>query len=94
MDFFERVFQKNPAIVSRKVGDEYILVPIRDNVGDMENLYTLNEVGAFIWEKIDGKRTVNQIAQLLLNEFEAEETAARNDVKDFFNDLLENSAVF
>ena len=43
-------FVKDPNIVSRKIAGEVILVPIRKNVGDLESIYTLNEVAARIWE--------------------------------------------
>ena len=35
MDFLEKVYKKSDSIVSRKIADEFILVPIRQNVGDL-----------------------------------------------------------
>ena len=49
-DYLERCFKKDPNMVSRKIADEVILVPIRQNVGDLESIYTLNEVATRIWE--------------------------------------------
>jgi hypothetical protein len=37
----EKCYQKDPNIVSRKIADEFILVPIKQNVGDLESIYTL-----------------------------------------------------
>ena len=54
------IYQKSPDIVSRKIVDGMILVPIRRRVGEVESLYTLNEVGARIWELIDGRRRVSR----------------------------------
>lgn len=70
MDFGEKVYKKNDSFVFRKIADEYILVPIRQNVGDLESIYTLNEVAARIWELIDGKMKVEGIKEKLIEEFE------------------------
>ena len=56
MDFLNTVYKKSDSIVSRRIADEFILVSIRQNVGDLESIYTLNETAARIWELIDGKR--------------------------------------
>ena len=61
MDFDEKVYKKSDSIVSRKIADEFILVPIRQNVGDMESIYALNETSARIWELIDGKIKVRDM---------------------------------
>ena len=87
MNYLEKCFDKSPNIVSRKIADEYILVPIRQNVGDLENIYTLNEVGAFIWELIDGKRQLKEIKERIVEEFEVSEEEAENDLIDFIQQL-------
>src|SRR3990167_6390319 len=87
MDFLERCYQKDQAVVSRKIADEVILVPIRKNVGDLESIYTLDEVGARIWELIDGKRKVKEIKDILISEFDAQEDMVISDIKDFISQL-------
>ena len=83
MNYLEKCFEKDPNIASRKIADEYILVPIRHNVGDLENIYTLNEVGAFIWVLIDGKRQLKEIKERIVEEFEVSEEEAENDLIEF-----------
>ena len=78
---------KNPDIVFRRIADELILVPIRQSAGDMGNIYTLNEVGARVWELIDGKRTVREIQELIVNEFEVSPESAEEDLKEFLRSL-------
>lgn len=81
------VYQKSADIVSRKIVDEMILVPIRRRVGDVESLYTLNEVGARIWELIDGKRSIQDIRDCLLQEFAANEAEAEADLLTLLEQL-------
>jgi len=89
VNYLERCYQKNPDIVSRKIADEYILVPIRQNVGDLESIYTLNEVAARIWELIDGKRKVKEIKDKIVEEFEVTPEEAEKDLTDLLQKLEE-----
>ena len=81
------VYHQNPEVVARKVSDEFILVPLSDDIADMDSIYTMNEVGAFIWENINGQRTVNDIVNEVLSEFEVSPDEAKNDVVVFFEDI-------
>jgi hypothetical protein len=80
MDFLEKVYKKSDSIVSRKIGDEFILVPIKQDVGDLESIYTLNETAARIWELIDGKIKVRDIKERIVQEFEITPTEAERDL--------------
>jgi hypothetical protein len=73
-------YQKSESIVFREIAGEMILVPIRQNVGDLESIYTLNETAAFMWGLIDGRRTVREIRDAVIAEYEVEEGEAEQDV--------------
>ena len=88
-----RSYRRSKDIVSRKIADEMVLVPISNNIGDMENIYTLNDIGARIWELLDGTIQVNDIACLIAQEFEVDETQAQADVEDFLKSLEEIKAL-
>lgn len=55
MQTLDRVYQKNQNFVFRQIDDETLLVPIKDNVGDLGAIYNLNQVAAFVWQHLDGK---------------------------------------
>ena len=82
------IYERNERVVSRKIVDELILVPIRKNVADMETLYTLNEVGARVYELVDGRRPVEEIVERVVSEFEVERATAEADVREFLGQLL------
>jgi len=82
---------RSSSVVTRKTGNEYVLVPVTDNIADMDSVYTLNETGAFIWEQIDGSRTIAEIIALLTVEFDIDDDSAKEDIIDFLtkmNDYL------
>jgi hypothetical protein len=85
------LIDKKKNIISKKINNEYILVPLTGNVANMKSLYTLNETAAFLWEKIDGTKTINQLAEEIVQEFDVEIKEAIFDTNNFIykiNELL------
>lgn len=89
----DAVFVKNEQVVSRKIVDELILVPMRKDVADMETLYTLNEVGARVYELIDGERPLRDIVSVVLEEFDVTAEQAESDVQEFIAQLVEIESI-
>ncbi|OIP28964.1 MAG: hypothetical protein COW04_11000 [Deltaproteobacteria bacterium CG12_big_fil_rev_8_21_14_0_65_43_10] len=87
MDFTEKIYKKDDSIVYRKIADEFIMVPIRQNVGDLESIYTLNETAARIWELIDGKVKVRKIKERIVEEFEVTPEEAEKDIIEHLRQL-------
>jgi len=83
----ESVYSHSPNIVTRKTGNEYILVPVANNIADMNSVYTLNESGAFIWELIDGKRNTGEIINALTLEYDIDNASAARDVFSFLENM-------
>jgi hypothetical protein len=87
MDLLLKVYSKSDSIVFRKIGDEFILVPIRHNVGDLDSIYTLNETAARIWELIDGKRSLLEIKSMMVEEFDVPVAEAEKDLIEHLQQL-------
>lgn len=86
-------YKKDPSIVFREIAGEMILVPIRQNVGDLESIYTLNETAARVWELLDGQRTLREIRDELVQEFEVEADQAQQDLVELLEQLESVGAV-
>ena len=78
---------RSPSIVTRKTGNEYVLVPVTNNIADMNSVYTLNETGAFIWELIDGKKNVGDLIDALITEYNIERETATSDAFSFIDNM-------
>jgi hypothetical protein len=89
----EQSYKRNENYVFRRIENETILVPIKDNVGDMNCIYNLNEVGAFIWQNIKCKHSVADLKDMILSEFEVTESQAEADLDEFVKDLKEIEAI-
>jgi len=93
LDYLEKRYTKDPNIVSRKIADEFILVPIKQKAGEVDSIYTMNEVGSRIWELIDGEKPLSEIRDVLVNEFEVNTEETEEDLIEFFQKLEQIGAV-
>ena len=93
MEAFDKIYKKNDSFVFRKIEDETLLVPLKDNVGDMGFLYNLNEVGSFIWQRMDSGEPLRDILDKILQEFDVSCEQAQTDLCEFIRDLEEIGAI-
>ena len=93
MDILDKIYKKSDSIVSRKIADEFILVPIRQNVGDLESIYTLNAVASHIWELIDGKSKTKEIREKIVEEYEVAPREAEKDLIEHLQQLEKINAI-
>jgi len=75
------------------VSGEHILVPLASRGADIDSIFNLNATGTFIWEKIDGRRTVAEIIDLMAADFQVPADQASRDGEEFFAQLLEARAI-
>jgi hypothetical protein len=83
-------FRPSGDVVSRVIGGEIIIVPLASGVADLDKeLFTLNQTGLAVWTKLDGSRTVEQVAGEVAREFDAPEDTIRADVIELVSELFE-----
>ena len=83
----ENVYRRIDDVVCRRVGTESILVPIRQNVGDLDYIYTLSDVAARIWELLDGTRSLGAVIAAICDEYDVSREQATADVVELVSDL-------
>ena len=76
-------------VVAREIESEIVIVPLTAGIGNMEDeLYTFNPTGRAIWKKLDGQRTLKDVAELLGKEFDPPLSEIERDVLGFASELL------
>ena len=75
--------------VLRNIVDEYILMPVGDNIAEFKGTILLNEVSALIWEKLQNPVSKEDLLQAVLDEFEVERSVAAADLDDLLTTLRE-----
>lgn len=75
-------------VVAREIEGEILIVPLVSGIGDAEDeLYTLNETGQAIWQKLDGQQTLGAVAAALAEEFNTPLADLEKDVLGFVGEL-------
>lgn len=88
------VYVKSEGFVEKAIGAEKVLVPLTDNVANMNQVYNLNEVASFIYDTIDGQKTISQVHEALMNNYEVNQDQALNDITFFINDMVNRGVLF
>jgi len=90
----DALYAPSADVVAREIEDELIIVPITAEIGDLEDeLFTLNETGRDIWNRLDGKRTLREIAAELADEYAAAPGEVEEDVSGLLGELLKRRIV-
>ena len=78
--------------VTRQIAEETLVVPVAGGVGDLDAIYTLNEVAAHIWKIVDAPISVDRIVEEICQEFDVPADQAARDVVTFL-DALESAGL-
>ncbi|MFA6011551.1 MAG: PqqD family protein [Desulfobacteraceae bacterium] len=82
-----KIYKQIDDVVARVIAGEKLIVPVRGNLADMQNIFTVDEVGSFIWDSINGKRSMEDIVALISDEFDVAESEAAADLREFLESL-------
>jgi len=80
-------YQRNPDFIFRKIVDEAVLVPIHQNIVNMDCIYTLNEVATFIWDAVEQPTYQDALADALLLEYDADPDVLEADLTRFLSEM-------
>ena len=75
--------------VTRRIADETIIVPVVGGVGDLDAIFTLNDVGSHIWRLIEQPTTVDAIVGDVVRTFDVPRDRAERDVLEFLDRLAD-----
>ncbi len=82
---FSILQQLKSKFVARNVSNELVLVPLTGNVAQMNEMFTLNETACFIWENCEKVDTLQQMCDLMLENFDVDADMALADIKNFLS---------
>jgi hypothetical protein len=88
-----RIFRKITSVSTRTIGDEVILVPIKGQLAQLQQVFVLNPVGSFIWDHLDGTEDLNALKTALTAAFDVEPKEAENDIRGYIEDLTAHGLV-
>ena len=93
MERDDRRFVRNKNFIFRQIVEEMVLVPIRQNVADLDSIYTLNELGVFIWERLETPTYAAELQEDILEDFDVDAATVQSDLTIFIQELERIGAV-
>ena len=76
--------------VTRRIADETIIVPVVGGVGDLDAIFTLNDVASHIWRLVEQQTTtVDAIVGDVVRSFDVTRERAEQDVLEFLDRLAD-----
>ncbi len=82
-------YRKTDNVVTRCIAGQTLLVPVTASVADLNSVFVLNEMGTWIWGRIDGQTPVARIIDAILADYEVEAPEAAASVQQFIDSLQE-----
>ena len=75
-----------PSVLNSIAGDT-ILVPVGKTVLDSNGLFVLNELGAFLWDRLPDAKDADALLAAVLEEYEVSAEEAARDIAAFLERL-------
>ena len=89
MNILKQKIKTNGEFVVKQIDEDFILVPLHNNIAKTNMVYTLNELAFFIWKHLDGTQIVDSIIDEILEEFDVSREEAEKDTLKFLADINE-----
>lgn len=80
--------KRSPDLIYRSIAGESVLIPTGQLTQQFNGMISLNDVAAFIWENLEKVDSQEELLQMVLEEFEVDESTADADVDGFLRMLL------
>jgi Coenzyme PQQ synthesis protein D (PqqD) len=80
-------FMRSDSLVSRVIAGQTLIIPVRQGVGDLASIFSLNEVASSIWELLLVSRAKEEIVDTLNREFAGNPQQIERDVEAFLAEM-------
>ena len=73
----------------RKIGEQNVVVAVGEASRSFNGIIRLNDSGRYLWEKLQDGISEQELMQSMLNDFDIDESTARDDIAAFVAKLKE-----
>lgn len=87
------IYTQAENIVTRKVMDEILLVPICGDIASMENIFTLNSSGYFIWTLLENELPLSAVVERMSDHYGLRMEIVQQDVCELIVELKASGLV-
>ena len=95
MEITKSQLRKNPATLTRVIDSNAVVIFLSDNYDDSlkKEVYIFNDTATEIWNLIDGRKSIRQIARAILPGYDSPPKKIQESVVKFVDKLMENRLI-
>lgn len=86
----EKIIKVEEDVVLREIAGECFLIPTGKNVLKYNGLLQVNPLEAELWEMLRQGTSLEQLVQTMMNIYDVQESALREDIQEFLDKLRES----
>ena len=84
----KRIMKVKSGFILRNIAGEYVLAPRGDRIREFRDVILMNELSAFIWERLQSETSRQQLLGSILEEYEVDEETAAGDMDAALEKIL------
>ncbi|MBQ8183150.1 MAG: PqqD family protein [Clostridia bacterium] len=84
-------YRLKPGYVLREIAGEHLAIPV--TAENSTDIVVLNPVSALLWEALETEKTIEELAQIVCNNFDIDRDEAKTDITEFIESLVEKGVV-
>lgn len=74
-------------LIRREIAGDVILVPVGKTALENNGLFSLNELGAFLWDRLPHAQNEQDLLRSVLEEYDVPQAQAMQDILEFLEEL-------
>ncbi len=83
----------NNNFILKEIAGSYMVVPVGNELIDLNAMITLNESGAFLWKLLLNDSTEYELVTAILKEYNTDINTATEDIREFVENLRKIGAL-
>ncbi|TRX63005.1 PqqD family protein [Carboxylicivirga sp. M1479] len=89
----KQLYKKQIGFVEKNIGEEMVIVPLVGSVAQMEKVFSLNELGSFIYKNLSNEQSAEALVSLIINEFDIDDKTAMMDLEQFLEKAVNSGII-
>ena len=79
--------------ILRNLAGEYVLTPVGEQMKSFDGVAVMNELSAFIWERLQRDVSRQELLSAILEEYDVEEETCGRDLDTVLKNMLEMGVI-
>ena len=79
--------------ILRHIAGEYLLAPVGENIKTFDGVAVMNELSAFLWERLQKDVSRQEMLSAVLEEYDVDRETCERDLDTVLKDMLEMGVI-